>query len=405
MSANTQKIFLLLIALIVSLLLLVSCTGTRTYARGWAGVSEVDDTLVFASMTGNVYSVDSVTGTVLGDSIKMVVAASGGLGCIPSCSGQQTTAIAIYSSPGVAGDLVYIGGYDGKVYAYQLVDGKLKEEPLWTYPREGNLGASIIGGLTVANDKLYFSSANGTVYALTAAEGYKEWSYNIGKKIWSAPTVEGDTLYIGSFDKKIYALDATTGVKKWEFETGGAISATPLVKDGLVYIGSYDRHIYALDTDGKLVWQFPPADMKISTAGGVSRDFTPNNWFWAKPIIHGDTLYAPCLDGKVYALHAQDGGLIEVFDVKEAVTSSPVLVDNTLIVATTDLAKKTSRVYAIDTSNRSQPRELTSLTTEGINAPLFASNGIVYIHTTKDSFYGLNALNGALQKFSLTTSK
>ncbi len=400
LSANTKKISLLLIALIFSLLLLVSCMGTGTVARGWAGISEIDSTLVFASMTGKVYSVDSATGAVLGDPIKMVVTASGGLSCIPSCGGQQTTAIAIYASPGVAGDLVYLGGYDGKVYAYQLADGKLRDQPLWTYPRQGNLGGSIIGGLMVANGKLYFGSADGTVYALTAAEGYKEWSYNIGKKIWSAPAVEGDTLYIGSLDKKVYALDAATGAKKWEFETGGAISATPLVKDGKIYIGSYDRHLYALDTSGKLVWKFPADDDATDT---------PRNWFWAKPVIDGDVLYAPCLDGKVYLLNALTGSFIDAIDLrydnnKGAISSSPVIVDDNLIVAITDLAKKTSRIYAIDISNRSTPRELTSFT-EGVNAPLFASNGIVYIHTTKDSFYGLNALSGALQKFSLTTSK
>jgi len=394
LSVNTKKIFLLVTALILSLILLTGCFGTGAVSRGWAGVSIIDDTLIFATMSGQVYSVDSSTGDPKSEPIKMVRTSSGGLSCIPSCGGQQTTAIATYASPVVAGDLVYIGGVDGKVYAYQFADGKLKDQVLWTYPRQETLNGSIVGGMTVANGKLYFASADGIVYALTAAEGYLEWSYDIGKKIWSAPAVEGDTLYIGSFDKKVYAIDTATGTKKWEFETEGAISSTPIVEDGLIYVGSYDRHVYALDTNGKMVWKFPATD---------EGENNPQNWFWAKPLISENVLYAPCLDGKIYALNASDGSLVNTFDIGDTISSSPVLVDNILVVASSNLAKTTSRVYAIELSDGSR-RELTTFTTS-INAPLYASNGIVYIHTRGDSFYGLNVQNGALQKFTLTTSK
>jgi outer membrane protein assembly factor BamB len=291
-------------------------------------------------------------------------------------------AIAIYASPGVAEDLVYIGGYDGKVYAYQLADGKLRGQPLWTYPRQGNLGGSIIGGLTVADGKLYFGTANGTVYALTAAEGYEEWSYDIGKKIWSALAIEGDTLYIGSFDKKVYALNAATGAKKWEFETGGAISATPLVKDGKIYIGSYDRHLYALDTSGKLVWKFPADDATDA----------PSNWFWVSPIVHNDVIYAPCLDGKVYVLNALTGSYIDTIDLRPdtanidvAISSSPILINNMMVVAATRLYKNSgSYIYKIDITNGTRT-ELTRFN-EGVNAPLFADGEFVYLHTTRDNF-------------------
>lgn len=345
-------------------------------------------------MKGEVYAVDIATGAVQGEPIKMVRASSGGLSCIPSCGGQQSSAIATYASPVVVGDLVYIAGVDGKVYAYQFEDGRLRTEVLWTYPRQETPKYSIVGGMVVAGDKLYFASTGGTVYALTTAEGYLEWPYNINKKIWSAPAIEGDTLYIGSFDKKVYALDAATGVKKWEFETEGAITSTPVVSNGMIFIGSYDRHVYALDIDGKLAWKFPVND---------EEENNPRKWFWAKPLIVDDILYAPCLDGKIYALNISDGSLVNTFDIGDTISSSPVLVDNTLIVASTNLAKTTSKVYAIELSDGSL-RELTTFTT-CINAPLFANNGIVYVHTTGDSFYGINVQNGASQKFSLTTSK
>ena len=390
-----RRKFLILGGLILVLLLLAGCIGgTGAAARGWAGISELNNTLIFASMTGNIYAVDSASGTVSGTPIRLVLTASGGL---LSCRGPQTSPIAIYGSPGTTGDLVIIGGYNGKVYAFPLVDGKFRDQVRWEYPpsTQGGLGTYIIGGLTVANDKVYFAAADGTVYALTTTDGYKEWSYSIGQKIWSTPTIVGDTLYIGSFDKKLYALNASTGVKKWEFATDGVISAPPVVSGNLVYFGSYDRHFYAVDAEsGQLVWKFP--------ADGGTLD-SPKNWFWVKPVISGGTIYAPCLDGRVYALNASTGSLIAAINLGKPVASAPVVVGDSVIVAATDLAKNTSRVYAISTVNQ-QSRELTSLN-EGIDAALFASGGTVYIHTARDGFYGLNVQNGARQQFSLTVSK
>ena len=397
MKPSKKKLLLALTGLVTGLLLLASCLGSGSAARGWAGISELNNTLIFASMTGNIYAVDSTSGTVSGTPIRLVLTASGGLSCIPSCGGQQVTPIAIYGSPGTTGDLVIIGGYNGKVYAFPLVDGKFRDQVRWEYPpsTQGGLGTNIIGGLTVANDKVYFAAADGTVYALTTTDGYKEWSYSIGQKIWSTPTIAGDTLYIGSFDKKLYALNASTGAKKWEFATDGVISAPPVVSGNLVYFGSYDRHFYAVDAEsGQLVWKFP--------ADGGTLD-SPRNWFWVKPVISGGTIYAPCLDGRVYALNASTGSLIAAINLGKPIASSPVVVGDSVIVAATDLAKNTSRVYAISTVNQ-QSRELTSLN-EGIDAALFASGGTVYIHTARDGFYGLNVQNGARQQFSLTVSK
>ena len=366
-------------------------------ARGWSGGLVVGDALFVASMEGRVIAMDAADGTILGAPVAVETApAAGGLGCIPTCGTPTSTAVAIYGAPAVSGDLVYVGGYDGKIYALMFDEGGLRSEPRWIYPRQGSIGAPIVGGLVVAQNKLYFGSADGKVYALEAVDGFREWVFETGSKIWSTPTIDGETLFIGSFDKKFYAIDTTTGKEKWEkpFEVEGAIVSTPVVYNNTVYFGSFDRHMYAVDADtGKEVWRFPASDEDESK---------PDSWFWAEPLVHNNVVYAPCLDGKVYALDADSGEKVAEFDLGSPISSSPVLVDDLIVVATHDCT-----VYTLDTSNNRQ-RQLASLQEteqEKVYAPLFARQGTVYVHTTSDSLYALDVQSGASKKFSLKISQ
>jgi outer membrane protein assembly factor BamB len=390
------KILLSALSVLLLVMLVISgCTGSIK-SRGWAGGAVLNNTLFVASMSGKLIAIDSTSGTILEPAVQLTVQSSGGFSCLPSsCGRSSSSGVVIYASPVVQGTVVYIGGTDGKIYGYSFVDNKLKADAEWIYPRQGTMSGSIIGNLTVVNDIVYFATSDGVVYALDANGLYIKWSHKIGNKIWSAPVVDGDTLYIGCFDKKIYALNISDGTEKWNYETSGAIDSTPVVYDNKVYIGTYDRNFYALNAaDGKLIWKFP----------NVAKDNdNPQNWFWATPVIVNGVIYAPCLDGNIYALDAGNGNLVKKFILGDTISSSPVVMGDSIVVATTNLYKKTSKVFIINTLENSQ-QELENFA-EGIDAPLFINNDVVYIHTTKDNLYGINVLTGAKQTFSLSTVK
>jgi len=437
---------ILLIALVVILvsLGLAGCSGSVA-KKGWAGVTAVDNTLIFTSMSGQIYTVDGATGNVSGTPIKFQIpVSSGGLSCIPSCGGSSSSPIAAYSSPLVNGDMVIIGGSDGRVYSYQLIDGQLGEQQQknssWRYPPfpsppdgtlGSNVGSSIVGGLAVADDTVFFASVNGGVYALNATDGRLMWVSKLGKdgvsvintinseeletsfakklgsKIWAGPAVDGNTVYIGTFDKKLYALNATDGTLKWSYETKGAISATPVIANGIVYAGDYDRVFYAIDAStGALVWEYPAAGTDVGA---------PDNWFWVKSVVHDGLVYAPNLDGKIYVLDATNGQLKKSIDLsagfkKAGISAEPVVIGDLIVVALTDMTKSTtkmnsttaSKIFAINTVTLTQS-ELTSFK-ESINASFFAYDGSVYIHTTLDNFYKVDPKNGSIQIISLTAS-
>ena len=362
-----SKILLLLVILLVGGLIASGCMrGSQPV--GWSGGVVADGTLFLGSIEGKLVAVNITDGTSQWSEPLQASGSTGGFGCAAAPAG-----VAIYGTPAVAGDLAYITGYNGKIYAFDSVSLQKR----WVYPPEGNL-QSIVSGPVVALGKVYFGGSDGRVYALKADTGVEAWEpFQTGSKIWSTPVIDGETVYVSSFDKKLYALNATTGEKKWEtVEVGGALAATPLVYNNTVYFGSFDRYLYAVNaTDGSLKWK---------------SEVEAGSWFWAKPIIYNNTVYAPSLDGKVYILDAENGHeLIDAIDLGNPISSSPVLVDGSIIIASEE-----GRIYSLDTANN-QVKPLADVR-EKVDAPLWASNGVVYVHTqVQETLYALNAQTGA----------
>lgn len=376
---RTGRVLLLAVMLLVIGLAGSSCVeGLQSI--GWSGGAVSDGTLFVGSKQGRLVAVNLADESRQWTEPLKVTGQTGGFlgSCAPAYGGgcgAGASGVAIYGTPAVYGDRVYIGGYNGKVYSYNISSLQMDD----VYPPEGYL-EPIVGGIVADEGNIYFGGADGKVYALDAADLIRKWEFETGDKIWATPALSDGTLYIGSFDKKLYALKAADGSKQWEFKTEGAIISTPLVHNGTVYIGSFDRHLYAVDAvTGKEKWRFP---------AGEDED-NPDNWFWAQPVVYGNTIYAGCLDGKVYALRADTGAKVAEYDLGSPVSSSPVVVDSSII-----FASRNGAVYTIDTGlNR---LKLLAEIEEEIYGPLAASEGVVYIHTQDLTLHRVNATTGAL---------
>jgi len=352
------KVLLLLAILLVGGISLTGCYG-RGQPKGWSGATVSGDSIFVGSIDGRLVGLNKADGSYLW------------LDEDAGTPGTTKSGVAIYGTPAVDGDLIYVGSYNGKVYAFVSDSGALDED----YPPEGNL-APIVGGLVVSQGTVYFGCSDGKVYALDAAELRKDWEFQAGDKIWSTPTVEAGTIYVSSFDKKLYALSAADGSKQWEFEVGSTIMTTPLVYEDTVYIGSFDRHVYAVDAStGRQTW-------RSEVEGG--------KWFWTKPVAHNNVIYAPNLDGKVYMFDAQTGSeTTGAVDLGSPISSAPVVVGNKVIIATEE-----GNVYSLDTGSK----QLSPLVNVGDNgqkvlAPLSASDGIVYVKaqtSSEDRLYAVN---------------
>jgi len=143
-----------------------------------------------------------------------------------------------YSSPAVAGGVVYVGSQDHKLYAFHAATGSI----LWTASTGGPIGDS---SPAVAGDVVYVGSEDNKFYAFHAATGSILWAASTGGPINSSPAVANGVVYVGSQDHKLYAFHTATGDILWTASTGDQIRSSPTVANGVVYVGSQDHKLYA----------------------------------------------------------------------------------------------------------------------------------------------------------------
>jgi outer membrane protein assembly factor BamB len=141
---------------------------------------------------------------------------------------------AVSASPSVVDGVVYVGSWNGNMYALDASSG----QPLWTFNiNDPNPGArngfpGIQSSAAVANGIVYFGAADANVYALDARTGTLVWKTSLGDPdiegahVWSSPAVFNGKVYVGKSSHldfpcvrgAVVALDAATGAEVWRFE-------------------------------------------------------------------------------------------------------------------------------------------------------------------------------------------
>ena len=264
---------------------------------------------------------------------------------------DQTTFTA---SPTVVGGVVYIGGWDGFMYALDADDGSVR----WQFevtPAPGATYGPIVSSAAVARVRvgravrqLVVFGAGPRLYALDAATGTPLWVRYFGTgrvdeeiNVESSPAIWNDTVYVGrdvhnqpgertgGVRGGLMALDAATGRTRFEVipellvrqpASGcGGVWGSPVVEPATssVYFGTANcpavddnprlpmESVYKVDAStGALRWRFVP-----HAAPDQDEDFgaTPNLYRDAK----GRTLLgAASKDGSYYALDPATGRVL-----------------------------------------------------------------------------------------------
>jgi len=298
---------------------------------------------------------------------------------------------AVTSSPAVAADMVFVGGEDSNVYAYDQNTGTLK----WV-----RYAAKVHSSPAYSNGRVFVGSYDGKIYALNASTGLTVWNKQLANEIYTSPTVVDGRVFITSnnIDSQhnawIYALNETNGATLWSWlitVQGGNFRtntfSSPAVSGGRVFFGARlyyygESSIIALNaTSGGLLW-----DKAVNGSAEI----------WSSPGVDETqgTVYVGSDDGNVYGLDVTNGDTVRLLPVGGSVQSSPAIGSNMVVFGAND-----KQVYGYTNLGA----KIWNYTTGGPvrSSPAIAS-GRVFVGSDDGYIYILNLANGnLLSKFNL----
>ena len=245
------------------------------------------------------------------------------------------------SGPVVVDGVIYVSAEDwdeqtpktGMILALEASNGDL----IWKYDIPRGSWGELKADPVLADGTVYVGSFNGSMYALDAVTGELRWSFATGDVVRWQATVAHGLVYFGSVDRHVYALDAATGELRWRYETEGPQWIGPVVADGLVYAGVGQRHLYALDAaTGALRWQHESeADrlrLPVVSHGVV---YVSANKDFSEAYQQGQNIESIRHHGYVTGLDARTGRPLWQYRT-EGDPSIPIVVDGVVYVSADD---------------------------------------------------------------------
>lgn len=317
----------------------------------------------------------TIASVVVAAGLVYAVDLNGYLSCLDAKSGkrlwQQDMEAAVWASPAVLGDRVYLGNADGDLFVlahgrenkllaqhnmrYPIytpvvgVDGVLyvmtqrtlhalhdpgragrTPDDAWPVFRGNRLqtgvaGSELAGRLkqvwqhdaqepivstpAIVDREVYVGTDDGTLLSLSLADGAERWKHAVDAPIESSPSVAGALVVFGDDAGVMHALAREDGKPRWSFATEGRIVSSLMVYDGLGVFGSYDGGLYALDVGtGKQRWKY-----------------TIEERIHATPAIADDKVLIAGCDGRLHVVQLADGQRVRSVALESVTGCSPAV--------------------------------------------------------------------------------
>jgi len=218
-----------------------------------------------------------------------------------SLAWKSRVASEVLSQPQIDDDVVVVQSIDGKVSAYDAIDGSRK----WIYTT--NIPSLTLRGTAtpiISGDVILVGFSNGRVTLLEKETGFSGLDRRVGVAqggsdlerlvdIDGAMAMENGRLYVVSFQGRIMSIDIATGRTLWS-EEASSVSGVG-TGFGNVYLASSDSQISAYNADnGREVWRVDAL---------LHRDITA-------PVAIGSYLAFTDLEGYLHLVAQSDGRFV-----------------------------------------------------------------------------------------------
>lgn len=278
------------------------------------------------------------------------------------------------SNPVVVDGLLFEGGEDSFLYAIELHRSRdddglvgvapevLLEYPGWTdelFRDIGDRNVSIESSVVVFEGRVYFTNSGGRVVGLDVS---RLWTHG--------------------------AAEATDVPVVFDFWMGDDVDATPVVDgDGMLYVAAeLERHTARGEQVGQLV-KLDPSDPDDPLVWGVAVPAGPGDevgGIWATPALHEGLLYVTTHPGDLLVVDADTGEVVDRHDLGHHEWSSPVVVDDTLIVG----ACQRAGLLAFDLADPRRPEPTWSVQLPGcVESTPAVWDGRIHVGSRDGFFY------------------
>ncbi len=194
--------------------------------------------------------------------------------------------------------------------------------------------SNVGGGLCVNGDTLYAVNGMAELLALDAVKGGIRWRQSIKVPARSAPTVADDRIFLTTIDSKILALSATDGHQLWSYQatqTATTVlgSPAPAVAQGIVVAGFGSGELAALRVDsGNVIWT---DGLGLAEGRPTLVDFLAIR---GEPVIENGQVFATGLGGLTIAADLLTGR--RVWERRVASENTPYIAGDWMFLISTD---------------------------------------------------------------------
>lgn len=256
--------------------------------------------------------------------------------------------------------------------------------------------SAIGGGLAVSGDLLVVASGYGYVVALDAATGAQKWRRDLGAPMTGSPTIDEGRIFVTSNNNEVYAISLADGATLWSdqaiSESARVLgsSSVAAVEDFVIAPFSSGEVIAYLAANGRRLWT------DALTQAGRFTPISEINDIGSRPVLGAGLVFASSQSGSTAAIDGRSGA--RVWTAPVGSTRAPALAGRFLFVLGTEnelacLDAATGEAYWVVQLRQFQ-NEKEKKKRISYSAPIVASGRVIVV-SSQGELLAFSVLDGA----------